>query len=375
MTKVGFFSDKIDGNCPIGMGNIALQIAKRLQRSGDVNLSLVHHAFANHPIYSECKNIILPSFHPRRVSQYLDPFLLKQHKLSIMHYPDHNLLPLVCKPARKVVVTIHDVISSWLSEELLDRPFNKKIIYTLKHQHKIDKIVTVSEYSKKQIVKLFKVPENKLYVIPNGVDLDLFAREKKSSKEYVRKRFCIDKPFIFHVSSLRKVKNIDSILFVAKVIVETNRDLHIVLAGGFEHTKGWVEKRVRKLGIGEKVHLLGSVSNHDLICLYNSAEMFLFPSLAEGFGVPVLEAMACGCPVVASDIPPFREFANDCVLMVDPNSLEDIVSACFALLNDQGLRENLSGKGLRQAKKYCWSKITQKILGLYDELMSTPEGW
>lgn len=369
MFKVGLFGDKIHGDAPIGMGNIALQIARRIQKSEKVDLYLVHHAFSKHPIYSECKNIVLPSFRPRRLAQYLDPFLLKRYKLDILHYPDHNMLPLIVKPARRVILTIHGMSALFVTKEFVHKPFNKRAERVMRRQSsKIDRIITVSSFLKEGVVEKFGIAPEKITVIPNGIDLSLF-RQCEVDQDAFASSIGLRPPYIFHVSNLKAIKNTLGILESFKIVSEANKNVALAIAGGIKSTLLEMQRRTGELGLTERVKFLGTIKGEKLVQLFNNAELLVFPSHFEGFGLPVLEAMACGCPVVASDIPSFREFAGDAVVRVNPLSIEEISSACLSILDNEEQRGELIAQGLRRAREYSWDKTTKSIVSLYTELM------
>ena len=227
-----------------------------------------------------------------------------------------------------------------------------------------DRIVTVSQFSKKQIIKYLKVDENKIDVMPNGVDLDIFRSDiSDEQKEKVKRKYGIEGKYLLYLGMLEPRKNILGILEGYIGLCGRMKDApKLVLAGG----KGWlyesIFEKVRKNKIEEKVIFTGYVDGEDIAAMMGGAEVFVFPSIYEGFGIPPLEAMACGTPVITSNNTSLPEVMGDCGILVDPYNYGEIADAMERILTDEKLRLELAEKGIERAKLFSWDNSARIMM-------------
>jgi glycosyltransferase involved in cell wall biosynthesis len=176
--------------------------------------------------------------------------------------------------------------------------------------------------------------------------------------------------FILSLGTFEPRKNLTVLLEAYQHLLDQGSELRLVIAG----KKGWLYRgffeRLHDLGLEDQLVFPGFVPEADLPALYSAAEMFVFPSLYEGFGLPVLEAMACGTAVVSSNAASLPEVAGDAALMVDPHSVGDLVQAISTLSENENLRQELEAKGQRQAKKFSWEKTARETLDVYQSVLS-----
>ena len=229
-------------------------------------------------------------------------------------------------------------------------------------------IITVSEQSKQDIMELFEVPDSKIVVIPNGLPAE-FVQEAgaPSQVEWITRKYGIIQPYVLYVGNFKPHKNLQRLLAAFKKITEKlGPRYQLVLAGGDEHYRPGLKRRVAELDLEDRVVFTGFVDSQYLPGLYKGAEVFVLPSLYEGFGIPVLEAMACGTPVVTSKTTSLPEVAGDAGVLVDPHSVNEISQAIRFLLTDQDAREKQIRKGTERSKRFSLEQTSAKVLGVLE---------
>jgi glycosyltransferase involved in cell wall biosynthesis len=272
----------------------------------------------------------------------------------------------------KLVVTIHDLCF------LLFPEFQTEVNIKLLMQNMIyinsrpDKIICDSKQTKKDLIRFFHVPEEKIKVIYLGVDhifSDGISDEKRQN--VLDRHNLTDKNYILCVSSIEPRKNFERIIRVFGEIIkdEKHGDLFLVCAGGAGWKNEAIHNLVKEKGLEERVMFLGYVEESDLPVIYNGARFFMYPSIYEGFGLPVLEAMSSGVPVLTSNVSSLPEVAGDAALMVDPCSEKDIYEASIRLLEDEFLRKKLQLSGVERSNLFTWENTAFQTLEVYREVM------
>lgn len=226
-----------------------------------------------------------------------------------------------------------------------------------------DKIITISEFSKREIMKYLSVSEKKIEVIPLGVDDKRFhTGYTTEQKQKIAKKYRIPEQYFLYIGTIEPRKNIERLIRAYALLCKENESIpHLILAG----RKGWLYEpiftAVNSLRLEGKIHFLGYVASEDLPVLLSGAELFLFPSLYEGFGLPVLEAMACGVPVVTSNVASLPEVAGNAAVLVSPLDISSIKEGISLAFGDAKVRERLVSEGLEQAKKFSWEETAKKL--------------
>ncbi|MGN0665954.1 MAG: glycosyltransferase family 4 protein [Huintestinicola sp.] len=232
-----------------------------------------------------------------------------------------------------------------------------------------DRIITISEFSKQQIMKHYDVPESRITVIPCAADRKRFyPMNLDSLPEETALKYGIDAPYYLYLGNLEPRKNIVRLIEAYKLASDRQADIpKLVLSGG----KGWMYEeifsKVNELRLENKVVFTGYVEDDDVPVLINGAKAFCFPSLYEGFGMPPLEAMSCGVPVIVSDCSSLPEVVGDCGIKVDPYSTESIADALIKILDDD-LASEQSLMGIEQADKFSWDKSADMLIRVMNEL-------
>jgi glycosyltransferase involved in cell wall biosynthesis len=230
-----------------------------------------------------------------------------------------------------------------------------------------DRIVTISECSKRDLMDHYGLPAEKIVIVPPAVDHRLFhATHHPESVRDAKARFGIDRKYVLSVGTLEPRKNLVRLVESFALLTAQADDCLLVVVG----EKGWqydeIFRTVRALGLEDTVRFLGFVPEAELPLLYGGAELFVYPSLYEGFGVPILEAMASGCPVVCSNRSSMPEVVGDAGLMVDPEDPEAIAQAMRQVLSDSTLAKTLRGRGLERAQHFRWDCSARMLLTVYE---------
>ncbi len=275
--------------------------------------------------------------------------------------------PTVLKNTRHTML-VHDVI--WkIFPQYLDN--SRKKFYsrlTFKAIKEADEIITVSEHSRKDINELLKVSKKRIRVAYPSVGEEFFRDYSDESDEGILKKYKISGKYIFYIGGFDFRKNISGLMEAYGELVKKNQieDVNLVLAGEdkseFSALFTDIGKEIKKLGIKDKVILPGFVEQKDLPALYRRCELFVFPSLYEGFGLPVLEAMACGAPTLVSKNSSLPEVGSHAVLYFNPKDTEEMARVMGKVLRNDNLRKRLSEKGIERAKKFSWKEFVEEIL-------------
>lgn len=238
--------------------------------------------------------------------------------------------------------------------------FLKTIIYL--SAKSADGVLTLSERSKRDIIKFYKIRPGDITVTYLASDKGLFYKRNGSEVAAVREKYGLPERFILYIASALPHKNYERLLSAFKLVKERDESVKLVLIGARDYGQDAVVKKIEALGLKGEVVFLGWLPFEDIPLIYSAAELFCFPSLHEGFGIPVLEAMACGVPVVCSNIEPLDEVAGDAACLVNPLDERDMAEGMLKVLGDKGLREKLVRDGLERAEGFSWKKTALDTL-------------
>ncbi len=230
-------------------------------------------------------------------------------------------------------------------------------------------VLCVSEAVKNLVAERFKVPRERLAVVYNAVGDHFRPMEPEVARRALAQHYGIRDPYVLYVGKLQACKNIVRILEAfQRFRHEVCPEMKLVLVGKRTWTSSEINEALDRLKLRPHVIELGYVNHEDLPVVYSGASMFVFPSLSEGFGMPVLEALACGVPVVTSHVEGLPEVTGDAAVHVDPYSVDEIGSAMQRVLADDGLRASLRARGLERAKSFTWYRAATETLAAYDRL-------
>jgi glycosyltransferase involved in cell wall biosynthesis len=301
------------------------------------------------------------------------PLKLRRLGAELLHSP-HYVRPLLCTIPS--VVTIHDCIHLLFPQYLPNRMAWRYARYMMGSAIRHSAVVfTVSEASRADILRFYSWADpDKVHVVPNAIDTELLESPGEVEMERVRERYQIRGRFVLFAGNVKPHKNLERLISAFALVREQsgNDDLQLLLIGDDVSRYGALRRAVERTGLRQDVRFFGFVPPRTLAALYRMAAVFAFPSLYEGFGLPPLEAMSCGTPVVTSRLSSIPEVVADAALLVDPYQVDDIALGISRVLVDDGLRGRLVEKGLARARSFSWERSVRAIHAGYLKALGRP---
>lgn len=360
-----------------GIGHYTYYLVKHLLKVDKKNEYVLYfdYTYAEPTEFLNLPNVRIRHFPFGRYKRYL-PFgyshlliaaELKRDLLDVFHAPA-NIIPYGYK--RPSVVTVHDLAiykhPEWFPE---GQDFSKKVLVPSSMQ-RARKIIAVSQSTKQDVKKIFGVPDSKVEVVYEG-----FVKEKRVTKQdmqQVQNRYKLAPNYVFTIGVIEPRKNLPGLIKAFDAIVNSNwkkwKDWQLVIAG----SKGWkydaTMRAIKDAKCGSCIRYIGYVSHEEKIALMSGAKVFAFPSLWEGFGLPVLEAMGLGTPVISSDISAIPEVAQGAALLVNPKKTSDIQAALKELMTNGVRRQELIELGKVRAQSFSWTEAARETLKIYEQV-------
>ena len=267
-------------------------------------------------------------------------------------------LPNKCK----LVVTIHDLAYEFFPDEFLKRDLFKLRRWTLESVAKASSIIAVSTNTKQDVVRVYNIPENQVYAVPNGFTTWQGPISKQTTLINGHDYHIVPYKYVLYVGTLQPRKNITTLIYAFALFHKENPDYKLIIAG----KKGWLYEQIfslaHKLKIDHAVHLVGYVSDQEKMYLYSKAMCFVLPSLYEGFGLPILEAFSASCPVICSNVSSLPEVGGSAAIYFDPKQANSLVDKLRNLEQDLKLRHECVERGEIQAKKFSWEHCAESTL-------------
>lgn len=349
-----------------GVSRYIFELLRELDKYKDENISIFLNYKNYRPFFNNIKCLLtrLNTDNPLiRILWEQLILLFKCKRKDIIHFPVPSIIsPFIRSPC---IITVHDLAfikfktDSWLK--------NRYRHYSLKYSlKKAKKIIAVSESTKKDIIHYFGIKPSKIRVLYEAAN-DRF-KVLKGSKTNLGKKLLLPKKYILSLGTIEPRKNLSRLI---EAFDKLNlREYKLIIAGA----KGWKYKKIfEKLDSLKRrrdIIFTGYIDDKDLPQLYNNASVFVFPSLYEGFGLPVLEAMSCGCPVITSNTSSLPEVTCKASILINPYDIKEITRAIKKVLTDNKLRSKLIKEGLKQSKKFSWKKCAKETLEVYKEVFN-----
>ena len=296
-----------------------------------------------------------------RLAFYL-PSICKKWKADILHTTYIGPLILSCP----LVVSVHDVSFKRYPNFFSPRDrllFSSLLPLTMK---KAKRIITISRDAESEIKHFFPFTEKKIDVTYLAGNNDFFT-DKKTLK--LKEHYGVSSKFILAIGNLQPRKNLLRLIKAFSMVKKNFRDIKLVIAGKEHWKSSQIFELVTSLDLVDEVVFAGYIPNEDLVTFYNLAIVLVYTSLYEGFGLPILEAMACGTPVITSAVSSMPEVAGDAAILVDPYDVEHISEAIRLVLNNQETRQILSSKGLERVKQFSWKITAQQTMKVYKDVL------
>ncbi len=370
--KVGLLSWILDRQ-RTGIDIYLYNIIEEMIKAGHAEeISLIHFKKNDDDIYKTVNDVIIGSLPFNLINPINLSKAIKKNGIDVIHLPSH-MIPQICpfyiNSNVKKVLTIHDLIPILFQKNL---SWNYKLWGpTLKFiKNRPDYIITDSKNTKKDCIEYLNIPEDKIEIIPLAPERKYkLLHNKEDLRVELNIKYKISRQFILYVGTVELRKNIPLLIRSFHKLLTKGLKLQLVLIGIHGYGFDQILKIINELSISEDVVILGYVPNEDIIKFYNIAKLFVFPSLYEGFGLPPLEAMACGCPVITSNISSLPEIVGNAGVLMDPYDPDDLSRKMYQILINKTLQNDLQKKGLKQAKKFSWEKSAHETWKIYEKVL------
>lgn len=374
--KIGIEAQRIFRAKKHGMDVVAIEIIKNLQEIDKVNEYLIYAAPGEDAsAIKETSNFKIKIIQGKT---YVDweqlwlPIQVKKDKIDILHCTC-NTAPLWSFIPK--VVTIHDTIFverqkwpiniNWYQK--LGNYYRRLVVPWIAKS--CERVIAPTEFEKKNIIQHFQIEDSKIEVVLHGVDNSFKKIVDQDLLGKVRKKYSLPDHFMFYLGNTEPRKNIHNLLKAYSELTSLDNNVpYLVITNIQASFLETVRKNLSLENLSQKIILIGYADSEDLAALYNLADFFLYPSLREGFGLPILEAMACGTPVITSLASAMPEIAQDAALLVDPFDYRQIKLGMIRLMTEDNLRKELSRKGLERVKAFTWKASAERILSVYESL-------
>ncbi|MCF6239868.1 MAG: glycosyltransferase family 4 protein [Bacteroidales bacterium] len=375
--KIGIEAQRIFRKKKHGMDIVAIELIRNLQKI-DLNNNYVIFVKQgpDNSCIKETKNfkiIELPGGTYPLWEQFALPKAVEKEKCDILHCTS-NTAPL--RTRTLLVLTLHDIIymerlNLFKKGATLYQKFGNlyRRLIVPKIVAKLDKIITVSKFEKNRIADFFKLKSDKLSVVYNGVGKHFVKIDEPRQKYFIKNKYKLPDEFIFFLGNTDPKKNTSGVLKAYELYLKTSsKKLPLVMSDFNKEVLIQNLSRINAENIIDNIYLTGYISNMDLPAIYNQAALFLYPSLRESFGIPVLEAMACGVPVITSNTSSMPEISGEAAFFVNPFNVQEITDAMIKIENDIEFKNQLIQKGFKQAEKFSWEAMAQNVLNIYQEI-------
>ena len=379
--KIGIEGQRLFRKKKHGMDMVALELINNLQKIDTINQYVI---FVKPDWDNEClketKNFKIVKLHGGFYpiwEQYALLKAAKAHKCDILHCTS-NTAPVFTKIP--LIVTLHDIIylesisvfkkaGTWYQK--FGNLYRRLVVPAIIKKSK--KIITVSNFERKRIADFFKMNDsNNLVAVYNGVSEHFKKIDDPTILAQAKKKYNLPDEFFFHLGNTDPKKNTKGVLKAYSDFLKTSNSKIPLVMLDFDKTE--LTKILKEIGNSDLINhiqLTGYVLNADLPAIYSQCKIFLYPSLRESFGIPILEAMACGTPVITSNTSSMPEIAGEAAYLINPYKTEEITEAINKLLFDSVLTANLIKKGYIQSQKFSWNAMAKNVLKIYEEVYSS----
>lgn len=374
--KVALMSYAMDNRPNKGTAIYTRKLIENLLDDDRLELYLVHFNKVDDPLYGRAREVIMPSLRLPRGNHFFSQLLFfwryRKNKFDIIHWFQPRLYPFFwLAPAGRIVVTAHGagdftvaknkLFSNWLFKFIL-KNFNGRV----------DIAIADSEHGRAEVIQYYKTLPEKTKAVYLGGGENYQPLDKNSARELVKSKYKIDAPFILDISRLMPHKNIRTLIKAYLIYRDEYKGAKkLVIVGSpaldYQGTYDLADNSPFK----EDIYFVNFVEQNDLNAIYSAAELFVFPSLSEGFGLPVVEAMASGAPVITSNVTSLPEVAGEAAILINPLDAKELARAINKVLTNEDLRQDLIVRGLAQSKKFNWAETARQTEEIYIKLLES----
>lgn len=373
--KIGIDSRAAKWYRGTGIGTYSYQLINSLNKINSHNEYLLFMPENNNLSIKFKKNFIIKNISQNMCSNFWDevniPNILKTKDIDLYHVPQNG----IGLPKTKVcpfVITLHDIIPYKMPETVGDRYLK---IFTEEIPRIIpmcDGIITVSHYSKQDIVNYFNFPPEKIFVTHLANEDIYKPLNKDTCKEFIKKTYGIEDDYILYVGGFSPRKNIVGLIEAFSKLISKlkNTKIKLVIAGSKGKSYSIYKKTTEDLSIQNNVIFPGFIPLEHMPLLYNASKIFIYPSLYEGFGLPPIEAMACGIPIIASNLTSIPEVVGDAAMLINPYDIEELSNAMYHIIENKNLENQLIKKSLLRSSHFNWIKTAEKTQKAYESIIT-----
>lgn len=373
MIKVGIDGRAASWYRGTGLGTYSYQLLNSLNNNDKDN---------NYLIFLPKENKLDISFNPNftgtqicqdRRNNFWDevniPVMLKNTDVQLYHVPQNGVGMPKEKNCR-YVITLHDVIPCRMPETVSEKYLNIFSNVMPEILSRCDGVITVSNFSKNDIASQFNFPKDKIYVTHLAGESIYHPIDIKFCKSFIKEKYKIENDFILYVGGFSPRKNILSLINAfSQLQCSYKKKINLVIVGQKGKSYEIYKRRIEELHIESSVIFPGYIPMEELPYFYNAAEIFVYPSFYEGFGLPPIEAMSCGTPVIASNVTSMPEILQDAAILIAPSDIDKLCIAMKDILNDEQLRNNLILKGFKRASSLSWDKTARETIDIYKKII------
>jgi len=335
------------------------------------NITLIHHKKNEDPVYQQCKDVLIPHI-PLNLTCYIGmPYALSKANVDVVHFPAHwhtQSSAFFLNRSVKKILTIHDLIPL-LYPDSYSRNLAKRWNTSLKLiVNRADHIITISQKTREDCIKYLDIPKKDITVTPLGYSNVYHRMENiKEVKKYIKTNYNLE-GYILFVGRVEARKNLTPLIKALYELKKSGLNHKLVIIGGMGWQHEEVLQEIQRLNLEDEVIFPGYIREEDLVKFYNAADLFVYPSLYEGFGLPPLEAMACGIPVITSNTSSLPEVVGDAGIMVDPLDVDALADSMHRVLTDEALQRKLRDKGIARSREFSWEKTARKTWQVYEQV-------
>ncbi|MCY6355524.1 glycosyltransferase family 4 protein [Clostridium sp. ZS2-4] len=358
-----------------GIGTYSYQLINSLNKIDSHNEYLLFMPESNNLSIKFNQNFIIKNISQNMNGNFWDevniPNILKIKDIDLYHVPQ-NGIGLPKTKACPFVITLHDIIPYKMPETVGEqylKIFTKEIPRIIPM---CDGIITVSHYSKQDIVNYFNFPPEKIFVTHLANEDIYKPLNKHTCKEFIKKTYAIEDDYILYVGGFSPRKNIVGLIdaFSKLISKSKNTKIKLVIAGSKGKSYSKYKKKAEDLRIENNVIFPGFIPLEHMPILYNASKIFVYPSLYEGFGLPPIEAMACGIPIIASNLTSIPEVVGDAAMLINPYDIEELSNAMYYIIENKTLENQLIKKSLLRSSHFNWIKTAEKTKKAYESIIT-----
>ena len=354
-----------------GIGTYTENLLRELLNIDTKNNYSIFWAGENYENYKKNNSEIIftSKKHGAFYENYYYPNYIEENNIDMHHIPQ-NGIGLNESYTSPIVATIHDLIP-YILPETVGRGYLERFLRDMPLIVRDSKVIlTVSEYSKRDIMKFFPfVNEEKIFVTPLAANKSYKPLNKLTCIKYIKNKYSIDSPFILYIGGYSTRKNVKELIMAFNKIQKSlKKHYKLVLCGSIRDECIKLQELCKELLIDDKIIFTGFVPDDELPLFYNAAEVFIYPSLYEGFGLPPLEAMSCATPVIASNLTSIPEVTKDCAILINPFNKDELADSILNLLNSESLLQEYSEKGYNNSLNFTWKNTAIATLKAYEHV-------